>query len=61
LPFLLLFLDNPELILERRPDGQGFRLKKGIKTHLFISTAPCGDARIFSPKEEQVSSNVLKT
>lgn len=28
-----------------------FRLKEGIDFHLFITTAPCGDARIFSLHE----------
>ncbi|CAG2173809.1 unnamed protein product, partial [Oppiella nova] len=47
------FEDKPELIVERRVDGFGFRLKKHIKVNLFISTAPCGDSRVFSPKEEE--------
>lgn len=33
------------------PDKK-FKLKDGIKFHLYINTAPCGDARIFSPHEE---------
>ena len=32
-------------------DNGGFRLKDDIQFHLYISTAPCGDARIFSPHE----------
>ena len=28
-----------------------FRLKENIKFHLFISTTPCGDGRIFAPHE----------
>lgn len=37
-------------VFVKREDG-GFRLKDGIKFHLYISTAPCGDSRIFSPHE----------
>ncbi|CAC5410961.1 ADARB [Mytilus coruscus] len=37
-------------VFDKREDG-GFRLKEGIKFHLYISTAPCGDSRIFSPHE----------
>ncbi|XP_069081800.1 double-stranded RNA-specific editase 1 isoform X1 [Pleurodeles waltl] len=29
----------------------GFRLKDTVQFHLYISTSPCGDARIFSPHE----------
>ena len=28
-----------------------FRLKDNVKFHLFISTTPCGDGRIFAPHE----------
>lgn len=38
-------------ILEQRPDKRGFRVKPDIKFHLYISTSPCGDGRIFSPHE----------
>jgi len=39
-------------IFEERDDGQpGFQLKGEIQFHLYISTSPCGDARIFSPHE----------
>ncbi|KAH9505413.1 Double-stranded RNA-specific editase 1 [Bulinus truncatus] len=38
-------------ILIVRPEG-GFQLKEGVKFHLYISTAPCGDTRIFSPHEK---------
>lgn len=40
-------------IFQLRDDGQGFRLKDSIQLHLYISTAPCGDARIFSPHEKE--------
>lgn len=42
-----------ESILE--PVKKGFKLKQGIQFHLYINTAPCGDARIFSPHEENES------
>ncbi|XP_017889629.1 double-stranded RNA-specific editase Adar [Ceratina calcarata] len=43
-----------ESILERA-NPKGFKLKPGIQFHLYINTAPCGDARIFSPHEENES------
>ncbi|RUS69999.1 hypothetical protein EGW08_022244 [Elysia chlorotica] len=51
---LKMFLPNlsPVVsILEPQPDGRGFRLKDGVKFHLYISTSPCGDCRIFSPHD----------
>ena len=44
-------------MIRRREDSYGFCLKDGIKVHLFISTAPCGDGSIFSPKDETESSD----
>ena len=38
----------------------GFCLRPGVTLHLFISTAPCGDARIFSLHEQPAEgTNVL--
>lgn len=34
--------------------NQLYKVRDGIKFHLFINTAPCGDARIFSPHEDDV-------
>lgn len=45
--------NSVESILE--PTKKGFKLKQGIQFHLYINTAPCGDARIFSPHEENES------
>ncbi|XP_072034654.1 double-stranded RNA-specific editase 1-like [Amphiura filiformis] len=33
------------------PAGSGYKLRSGVQFHLYISTSPCGDARIFSPHE----------
>lgn len=50
---LLIEGEAEESIFMKREKG-GFCLKPFIKFHLYISTAPCGDARIFSPHEENV-------
>lgn len=53
----LLLLKNGSLdkydVLE--PDGNTgmFRLKEDVEFHLYISTSPCGDARIFAPYESE--------
>lgn len=44
--------DMNDSIFEARSDNKGFKLRDGIEFHLYINTAPCGDARIFSPREE---------
>ena len=57
---LLLHLDPetaPTSVFERRPLEEGppyFRIKDGHQFHLYISTSPCGDARIFAPHEMSV-------
>lgn len=40
--------DKPEFILQRREDGNGFCLKPHLKLHLYITSPPCGDARVFN-------------
>ncbi|CAG9821607.1 unnamed protein product [Phaedon cochleariae] len=53
-----IFLDSAtssQSIFESKDDGNGYRLKPGIEFHLYINTAPCGDARIFSPHEENTA------
>ncbi|XP_059099061.1 double-stranded RNA-specific editase 1-like isoform X2 [Tigriopus californicus] len=46
--------DGIPLILEPNRHSQGyFTLKRNVRFHLFINTAPCGDARIFSPHEKE--------
>ncbi|XP_030752272.1 double-stranded RNA-specific editase Adar isoform X2 [Sitophilus oryzae] len=53
----LEILVNPETasqsIFTKRQNGNGYKLLPGIEFHLYINTAPCGDARIFSPHEDQ--------
>ncbi|XP_063906767.1 double-stranded RNA-specific editase 1 [Zophobas morio] len=54
------FYDQLELVAKNhepsiftpREDRKGYRLKDGLEFHLYINTAPCGDARIFSPHED---------
>lgn len=38
-------------VFERKSSGK-YALQPGVSFHLYISTAPCGDARVFSPKDE---------
>lgn len=50
---LLLIPDQAhKSIFEMRPIGHGYKLKSDIEFHLYINTAPCGDARIFSPHDK---------
>ena len=37
-------------IFEQKPDGK-FALRPGVSFHMYISSAPCGDARVFSLNE----------
>ena len=47
---LLLALAGQSSVLQRCPAG-GWTLDPAASLHMFISTAPCGDARIFSHHE----------
>ena len=44
-------------IFERQVTGY-YRLRPGISFHMYISTAPCGDSRIFSPADEKNKSDI---
>jgi len=54
------FSEDPSatsIFVSRQPDGGGYKLKPEVRFHLYINTAPCGDARIFSPHEAEPSSD----
>ena len=48
--------NSAELSIFQKKEGGGFQLKPDISVHLYISTSPCGDARIFSPHESEAGS-----
>ncbi|KAF5295315.1 hypothetical protein FQA39_LY13180 [Lamprigera yunnana] len=48
---LELCLNQKESIFEMAA-GNGFKIKSNLNFHLYINTAPCGDARIFTPHQE---------
>nr|CAD7256457.1 unnamed protein product [Timema shepardi] len=54
---------NPDLVGQSifvlREDKKGYKLRENVKFHLFINTAPCGDARIFSPHEAATQEDSL--
>uniref|UniRef100_A0A8C8I625 Double-stranded RNA-specific editase 1-like n=3 Tax=Oncorhynchus tshawytscha TaxID=74940 RepID=A0A8C8I625_ONCTS len=43
--------EQQKSMFTRCENKRGFRLKDNVQFHLYISTSPCGDARIFSPHE----------
>ncbi|XP_039695999.1 double-stranded RNA-specific editase 1 isoform X3 [Pteropus medius] len=43
--------DDQKRSIFQKSERGGFRLKDSVQFHLYISTSPCGDARIFSPHE----------
>jgi len=45
--------DNPDSLIEPSPSGRGYRMKSDVFFHLYINTTPCGDARIFSLREDE--------
>ncbi|UYV84915.1 ADARB1 [Cordylochernes scorpioides] len=40
-----------------KKEDNWYGLKPNVKFHFFISTSPCGDARIFCPKEDHVDKH----
>lgn len=50
--------DSNTALFERHPDNDtvgGYRLKAGVQFHLYVSTAPCGDSRLFSMQEKTLT------
>ncbi|XP_008590768.1 PREDICTED: double-stranded RNA-specific editase 1 [Galeopterus variegatus] len=43
--------DDQKRSIFQKSERGGFKLKENVQFHLYISTSPCGDARIFSPHE----------
>ncbi|BFZ05346.1 hypothetical protein BsWGS_08384 [Bradybaena similaris] len=48
--------DHP--LFEKSPTGK-LRIKKAITFHLYISTAPCGDGALFSPRDVESNNAAL--
>uniref|UniRef100_T1PIN1 Adenosine-deaminase n=2 Tax=Musca domestica TaxID=7370 RepID=T1PIN1_MUSDO len=47
---------NQSIFVRNQENAQyPYKLKTGVHFHLYINTAPCGDARIFSPHENDSS------
>lgn len=45
-------------VFEKSGDVNGkLRLKSGVRFHLYVSTAPCGDARVYSHASGKASTN----
>eukprot|EP00116_Pleurobrachia_bachei_P000714 sb/3460976/ len=51
--------ENRSSVLEVGEDGM-MNLKPDFSIHLYINTAPCGDSRIFSPKQEGDQAQVVQ-
>uniref|UniRef100_A0AAY4CJ88 Adenosine deaminase RNA specific B1b n=1 Tax=Denticeps clupeoides TaxID=299321 RepID=A0AAY4CJ88_9TELE len=52
--FLSNIKEDHQKSIFTRCEKHGYRLKDNVQFHLYISTSPCGDARIFSPHEAGV-------
>lgn len=54
---LLIEENNNDSIFEKIPDSDRYRLKSSVAFHLYISTSPCGDGRLFAPQESVVEQS----
>lgn len=53
---VLSFFDGQESIFEQSNHSSYLTLKKDVSFHLYISTAPCGDGALFTPRLDDVST-----
>lgn len=59
---LLYTRDTSKSIFLKNPSSGKLTLRKGLSFHMFISTAPCGDARVFSANgESKDNKNEMET
>lgn len=56
---LIQFIKNKPSIFIGNTDKHQFKLSQDISFHLYINTAPCGEARIFSFNDTQKNLNRL--
>lgn len=49
------FNSNPSESIFERSNGNSLKLKNDVLFHLYVSSAPCGDARIFTLNESLAS------
>ena len=47
------FFAGEASIFAKQPNARRLSLRRGVSFHLYISTAPCGDGALFSPRDEK--------
>lgn len=52
--FVIIATSNESIFLRPIGTDELYKVRDDIKFHLYINTAPCGDARIFSPHEDDI-------
>uniref|UniRef100_A0A3P9BHN8 Adenosine deaminase RNA specific B2 (inactive) n=1 Tax=Maylandia zebra TaxID=106582 RepID=A0A3P9BHN8_9CICH len=51
----LLLCENQSIFIPNKNCGDGFRLREGVHFHMYVSSSPCGDARLNCPYETTLS------